>query len=92
MTDSPGKEDGSGALAAYAPTPAPHVQAMWPWASHLVALGLSFFIYKMETIICIFLGVNPGIEPKPPELQADSLPSEPPGKPILGVIMRIKFS
>ena len=24
---------------------------------------------------------NPGIEPKPPTLQADSLPAEPPGKP-----------
>ena len=24
---------------------------------------------------------DPGIEPRPPELQADSLPSEPPGKP-----------
>ena len=24
---------------------------------------------------------NPGIEPRPPALQADSLPSEPPGKP-----------
>ena len=26
---------------------------------------------------------NPGIEPRPPALQADSLPSEPPGKPSL---------
>ena len=25
---------------------------------------------------------NPGIEPRPPALQADSLPSEPPGKPM----------
>jgi len=25
---------------------------------------------------------NPGIEPKSPTLQADSLPSEPPGKPL----------
>ena len=25
---------------------------------------------------------NPGIEPRSPTLQADSLPSEPPGKPI----------
>ena len=24
---------------------------------------------------------NPGIKPRPPELQADALPSEPPGKP-----------
>ena len=27
---------------------------------------------------------NPGIEPRPPALQADSLLSEPPGKPLLG--------
>ena len=26
--------------------------------------------------------LDPGIEPKSPALQADSLPSEPPGKPI----------
>ena len=51
MTDCLSEEDSSGALAVYAPTSVPHVQAMWPWASHLVALGLSFFIYKMETII-----------------------------------------
>ena len=25
---------------------------------------------------------NPGIEPRPPALQADSLPFEPPGKPL----------
>ena len=32
---------------------------------------------------------NPGIEPRTPALQADSLPSEPPGKPmlVLGEIM-----
>ena len=28
---------------------------------------------------------NPGIEPTSPALQADSLPSEPPGKPFYGV-------
>ena len=27
---------------------------------------------------------NPGIEPRSPELQADALPSEPPGKPQIG--------
>ena len=26
---------------------------------------------------------DPGIEPRPPALQADSLPPEPPGKPII---------
>jgi len=28
---------------------------------------------------------NPGIEPRSPALQADSLPSEPPGKDLLGI-------
>ena len=32
---------------------------------------------------------NPGIEPRSPALQADSLPSEPPRKPIQG--LRISF-
>ena len=30
---------------------------------------------------------NPGIEPSTPALQADSLPSEPPGKPTLDIEM-----
>ena len=30
---------------------------------------------------------NPGIEPRSPVLQADSLPSEPPGKPSIGILM-----
>ena len=29
---------------------------------------------------------DPGIEPRSPTLQADALPSEPPGKPIQGVL------
>ena len=38
---------------------------------------------------------NPGIEPRSPTLQADSLPSEPPGKPLLGprcplVVLRMR--
>ena len=28
-----------------------------------------------------YVSANPGIEPRSPALQADSLPSEPPGKP-----------
>ena len=28
---------------------------------------------------------NPGIEPRSPTLQADALPSEPPGKPIISI-------
>ena len=39
----------------------------------------------LEWIAIPFLGdlPNPGIEPRSPALQADSLPSEPPGKPYL---------
>ena len=33
---------------------------------------------------------NPGIEPGSPALQADSLPTEPPGKPLEGVIFNPK--
>ena len=33
---------------------------------------------------------NPGIEPRSPALQADSLPSEPPGKPWLSKLVLIK--
>ena len=29
-----------------------------------------------------YVSANPGIKPRSPALQADSLPSEPPGKPI----------
>ena len=34
---------------------------------------------------------NPGIEPRSPALQADSLPSEPPGKPHNNIIQVIKL-
>ena len=30
---------------------------------------------------------NPGIEPRSPTLQADASPSEPPGKPRMGIIL-----
>ena len=33
---------------------------------------------------------NPGIEPRSPALQADSLPSEPPGKPTMWQTLGIK--
>ena len=38
---------------------------------------------KNTEVGCHTLGdlLNPGIEPRSPSLQADSLPSEPPGKP-----------
>ena len=32
---------------------------------------------------------NPGIKPMSPALQADALTSEPPGKPVLGVVVDI---
>ena len=35
---------------------------------------------------------DPGIEPGSPELQADALPSEPPGKPILAYVVVSKIS
>ena len=34
---------------------------------------------------------NTGIKPKSPTLQVDSLPAEPQGKPLLGLIMKIKL-
>ena len=39
----------------------------------------------LEWVAFLFPGdlPNPGIEPRSPTLQADSLPAEPPGKPIL---------
>ena len=33
---------------------------------------------------------NPGTEPRSPALQVDSLPSEPPGKPKLKIVAKIK--
>ena len=30
---------------------------------------------------------NPGIKPRSPTLQMDALPSEPPGKPLLGIAL-----
>ena len=32
---------------------------------------------------------NPGIEPRSPTLQADSLPAEPPGKPLKGKLIQL---
>ena len=37
----------------------------------------------------IFAGSHPGIEPASPALQADSLPSEPPGKPLKQAKIRL---
>ena len=35
---------------------------------------------------------NPGIEPRSPTLQADTLPSEPPGKPINQALIVLKLA
>ena len=40
-------------------------------------------MYKLDTLICIYNLPDPGIQPAFPALQADSLPSEPPGKPYI---------
>ena len=36
--------------------------------------------------------LNPGIKPGSPALQADSLPSEPPGKPLLSTVSRTEIA
>ena len=33
---------------------------------------------------------DPGMEPRSPALQADTLPSEPPGKPLAGVLLLLR--
>ena len=35
---------------------------------------------------------NPGIKPVSPALQADSLPSEPPGKPYTALLFQLNFA
>ena len=58
-----------------------------PWTAALQA-PLSMGILQaiiLERMLCPPPGdlPNPGIKPRPPALQADSLPTEPQGKPIL---------
>ena len=55
-----------------------------PWtAAHQTPLSMGFFRQEYWSgLPCPLPGdlPNPGIKPRPPALQADSLPSEPPGK------------
>ena len=56
-----------------------------PWTVHCQA-SLSMEIFQARTLEWVFMPFsrdlpNPGIEPRSPSLQADSLPSEPPGEP-----------
>ena len=57
-----------------------------PWAvACLAPLSMEFFRQELEWLPLLSPGdlPNPGIEPGSPSLQTDSLPSEPPGKPII---------
>ena len=62
---------------------------MTPWTvAHQVPLSLEFSRQEYWSGLAIpSLGYlhNPGIEPGSPALQADSLPSEPLGKPVVGI-------
>ena len=60
-----------------------------PWAvACLAPLSTEFFRQELEWLPLLSPGdlPNPGIEPGSPSLQTDSLPSEPPGKPIIMLI------
>ena len=65
-----------------------------PWTvAHQAPLSMGILQARiMEWVAMPFpLGdlPNPGIEPRSPALQADSLPSEPPGKPVLYYILNV---
>ena len=57
-----------------------------PWTvAHQVPLSMEILQARiLEWVTCPPPGYlpNPGIEPRSPTLQGDSLPSDPPGKPI----------
>ena len=60
-----------------------------PWAvAHQTPLSMGILQSIGVGCHALLQGVlpNPGIEPGSPALQVDSLPSEPPGKPIQGMI------
>ena len=57
-------------------------QDVWPWWSQEYWSGLPFPSPGDLP--------NPGIEPRSPALQADALPSEPPGKPLM-ISMKFKY-
>ena len=44
-------------------------------------MGSSIFVAACEIFRCVMWDLWPGIEPRPPTLQTDSLPAEPQGKP-----------
>ena len=56
--------------------PMEHARLLCPWNSSDKNIGKGFHSYLQED-----LPDPPGIEPGSPALQADSLPSEPPGRP-----------
>ena len=54
-----------------------------PWAvAHQPPLSMESSRQEYRTELPSWSQEDPGIKPKPPALQADSLPSEPPGKPL----------
>ena len=54
-----------------------------PWAvAHQPPLSMEFSRQEYRSELPSWSQEDPGIKPKPPALQADSLPSEPPGKPL----------
>ena len=69
-----------------------HFSHVWlfatPWTVACQAsLSMGFFQTRTLAWVAIFFSrgsPNPGIEPRSPKLQADCLPSEPPGKPYGG--------
>ena len=69
--------------------------SLWPWwtTAHQAPLSLEFSRQEYWSSLPFpspgYLP-NPEIEPRSPTLQADSLPSEPPGKPTLGVTLSFK--
>ena len=64
-----------------------------PWTvAHQAPLSMEFSRQEYWSVLpCPSPGdlPNPGIEPRSPELRADSLPAEPPGKPNLTLISRL---
>ena len=67
-----------------------------PWTvAHQAPLSMGFSRQEYRNgLLCPPPGdlPNRGIKPRSPALQEDSLPSEPPGKPINGIVFPISFS
>ena len=66
-----------------------------PWTvAHQASLSIGFPRQEYWSgLPCPSLGVlpNPGIKPRGPTLQADSLPSEPPEKPFIKLMLEIEL-